>query len=107
MAKSLHVKKGDTVIVIAGSEKGSKGKVLLVDSDKGKVLVERVNMVKRHQKPNQKYPTGGIIEKEAPIDASNVMLISPQDGKPTRALRHKLDNGKVMRRCKRTGEVFE
>ncbi len=107
MKKSLHVKKGDTVEIIAGSDKGQRGKVLYTVAKKNKVVVERLNMVKRHQKPNQKYPTGGIIEKEAPMDVSNVRLISPADGKPTRAKRHVLDNGKVMRRCARTGEVFE
>ncbi len=107
MANKLHIKKGDTVEVIAGSSKGNRGKVLYVLAEKNRVVVERINMIKRHQRPNQKNPTGGIIEKEAPIDVSNLRLISPADGKPTKAKRHVLDNGKVIRRCARTGEVFE
>ena len=106
MAKTVHFKKGDTVEVIAGSERGKRGRVLRVLPKEGKAVVEQLNLVKRHQKPNQKHPTGGIIEKEAPIDASNLVLVSPKDGKPTRAKRHVLDDGKVMRRCARTGEVF-
>lgn len=107
MAKSLHVKKGDTVEIIAGKEKGQRGKVLKVLPDKNRVIVERMNIVKRHSKPSTKQTMGGIVEKEAAIHASNVRLISPADGKPTKAKRHLLDNGKIMRRCARTGEVFE
>ena len=107
MTKSLHVKKGDTVIVIAGSEKGNKGKVLKALPDSNRVLVERLNLIKRHQKPSQKNPTGGIVEKEAAIHASNVKLVCPECSKPTVAKRHVLEDGKVMRRCAECGETFE
>lgn len=103
----LHVKKGDMVEIIAGAEKGQRGKVLRVLPKEGRVIVERLNMMKRHRKPTQNNPMGGIDEKEAPINASNVRLICPTDGKPTRAKRHVLEDGKVMRKCARTGEVFE
>ena len=105
MANSLNVKKGDTVVVLAGSDKGRRGKVLKASPTTGKVVVERINLIKRHTKPNQKNQTGGIVEKEAPFDASNVKLICPACGKPTRARRHVLENGKTMRRCS-CGESF-
>lgn len=107
MTKSLHVKKGDTVIVIAGSEKGNKGKVLRALTDTDRVVVERLNMMKRHSRPSQKNPTGGIVEKEAPLHASNVKLVCPECAKPTSAKRHVLEDGKVMRRCSKCGETFE
>jgi len=105
MANALIVKKGDNVLVLAGKDKGKKGKVLMASPSKGRVWVERINLVKRHTKPTQKNPTGGIVEKEAPIDASNVRLICPSCGNPTRAKRHALENGKTMRRCD-CGESF-
>ena len=107
MSNSLHVKKGDTVIVIASSEKGNRGKVLQAMPDKERVLVERLNMIKRHQKPNKLHPTGGIITKEAPIAASSVQLVCPKCSKAIRAQRHVLETGKVMRRCPECTEVFE
>jgi len=107
MRKSLHVKKGDTVVIIAGSEKGNKGKVLMTMPEDNRLMVERTNMVKRHQKPSQVNPAGGIVEKEAPMHASNVKLICPECSKPTSAKRHVLEDGKVMRRCAKCGETFE
>ena len=80
----LHVKKGDTVIVIAGKEKGKKGKVIEALPKKERVVVEGLNLVKRHTKPSQNNPQGGILTKEAPIHVSNVMLVDPESGKPTR-----------------------
>ncbi len=80
----MKVKKNDNVIVIAGNYKGKTGKVLKVFPKKNRVIIEGVNIRKRHTKPNQQYPNGGIIEKEMPIDASNVMLIDPKTNKKTR-----------------------
>lgn len=107
MAKHLHVKKGDTVVVLTGTDKGNKGKVIYTVPTKNKVVVEQINMIKRHQKPNVKHPTGGIIDKEAPMNASNVKLICPKCSEKTRATRHVLDDGKVMRRCPKCSEVFK
>lgn len=80
----MHVKTGDTVIVIAGKEKGKKGKVIATYPKKDRVVVEGLNLVKRHTKPSQNNPQGGIITKEAAIHVSNVMLVDPESGKPTR-----------------------
>lgn len=80
----MHVKTGDTVIVIAGKEKGKKGKVIATYPKRDRVVVEGLNMVKRHTKPSQNNPQGGIITKEAAIHVSNVMLVDPESGKPTR-----------------------
>ena len=77
MQKKLHIKKGDTVMVITGESKGQKGRVLEVDREKSRAIVEGVNMVSKHTKPNAKAPQGGIIKKEAPIHISNLMLIDP------------------------------
>ncbi|MEW6725136.1 MAG: 50S ribosomal protein L24 [Bacillota bacterium] len=108
MAKGkLSVKKGDTVSVIAGKSKGKKGKVLRTEPSIGRVVVEGVNMVKKHQKPNQKIMQGGIIDKEAPIDVSNVMLVCKGCGKPTRTGHKELDNGKTVRFCRKCGEVID
>lgn len=84
MQKKLHIKKGDTVIVMAGNSKGSEGKVLEVVREKERAIVEGVNMVSKHTKPNAKHPQGGIIKQEAPIHISNLMLKDPKTGKPTR-----------------------
>jgi len=100
------VKKGDTVFVIAGKNKGKKGKVLAVIPDKGRVTVEGVNMVKKHQKPNQKVMQGGIIEREAPVPSSKVMPVCPRCNRPTRLGRKLLDTGKTARVCKKCGEVI-
>jgi len=105
MAK-FHIKKDDTVRVIAGENKGSEGKVLEVYPDKNKALVEGVNIVKRHTKPNATYPNGGIIEQEAPIHLSNLMLIDPKSGEPTRVGRKVVD-GKLVRYAKKSGEVIK
>lgn len=80
----MKIKKNDTVLVIAGNSKGKTGKVLKVFRDTNKVIVEGVNIVKRHSRPTQKVPQGGIIQKEAPIHVSNVMLIDPKTNEPTR-----------------------
>ena len=103
----MHIKKGDTVMVIAGDSKGQQGRVLVVDIEKGKILVEGVNMVKKHTRPTNKTPKGGIVEKEAAIHISNLKVID-SSGKPTRVGR-KIDEktNKVVRYSKKTGEVIK
>ncbi len=105
--KKIHVRGGDTVVVISGDEKGKRGKVLHTVPKTGRVLVEGVAMVTKHQKARGEGMQGGIIHKEAPIDASNVMLICPKCGKATRSARKILENGKKARMCKKCGAAFE
>ncbi len=107
MRRKLHIKKGDTVMVIAGDSKGQQGRVLVVDIEKGRILVEGVNMVKKNTRPTNKTPKGGIIEKEAPIHISNLKVID-SSGKPTRVGR-KIDEKtkKIVRYSKKTGEVIK
>jgi large subunit ribosomal protein L24 len=107
MRRKLNIKKGDTVMVIAGDSKGQQGRVLVVDIDKGKILVEGVNMVSKHARPTNKTPKGGIIQKEAPIHISNLKVIDGS-GKPTRVGR-KLDEktNKMVRYSKKSGEVIK
>ncbi len=100
------IKRDDTVMVIAGKDKGRKGKVLRVFPAKSRVLVENVNVVKRHTRPSQ-ASQGGIVEKEAPIHISNVMLVCPKCGDPTRVGFSILENGSKQRLCKRCGEIIE
>ena len=102
----LHVKKGDTVVVLSGKNKGDQGKVIAALPKKDKVIVEGVNKVKRHTKPNQSAPQGGIITKEAPVHASNVMLICPHCSKATRIAKKEV-NGKMLRACKKCSEVID
>ena len=101
---TMKIKKGDTVKVIAGKDVGAEGKVLLVNKEDGKVLVEGVNMIKKHTKPSVQNQNGGIVEKEAFIDASNVMYL--HKGKPTR-VGFKVENDKKVRFAKATGEVID
>jgi len=103
----MHVKKDDTVIVISGKDKGKKGRVLEAYPRENRVLVEGVNLVKKHQKPNPQNPQGGIISQEAPIHASNVMLVDPKTGQPTRIGYKVLDNGKKVRVAKKSGEIID
>ena len=103
----MHIRKGDTVVVVAGKEKGKRGKVLRLLTKKDRVLIERVNMVKRHTKPSQKHPHGGIVEKEGSIDISNVRLYCPKCDKAVRTSVKLRDDGKKQRLCKQCGEVFE
>ncbi|TCS81537.1 50S ribosomal protein L24 [Tepidibacillus fermentans] len=106
-ANKLHVKKGDTVIVISGKDKGKKGRVLAAFPKEGRVLVEGVNLVKKHTRPSQANPEGGIITQEAPIHSSNVMLVDPKTGEVTRVGHKILDNGKKVRIAKKSGEVLD
>ena len=101
----LNVKKGDTVVVLSGKDKGKKGKVVTAMPKKGKVIVEGVNKVKRHTKPNVKAPQGGILVKEAPLHACKVMLVCPKCGKATRHA-VKLADGKKVRVCKKCGQTI-
>lgn len=103
----MHVKKGDTVIVIAGKDKGKKGRVLAAYPKKERVLVEGINLVKKHTRPSQNNPQGGIVTQEAPIHVSNVSLIDPKSGKPTRIGYKVLDNGKKVRVAKKSGEIID
>ena len=102
-----HVRKGDTVIVVAGKERGKKGKVLRVIPEKNRVVVERINMIKKHQKPTQKLRQGGIIEREGAIHLSNVMLVDPGSDRPTRIGMRALSDGKKVRVAKRSGEMLD
>ena len=106
MAK-LNIKKGDTVLVISGNEKGKKGKVLSVIPKERRVIVEGVNFVRRHTKQRSAREPGGIIEKEAPINISNVMLVCPKCGEPTRVGRTKLTEGGWVRYCKKCQEIID
>ncbi len=103
----MHIRKGDTIVVVAGKEKGKRGKVLRLLTKTDRVLIERVMMVKRHTKPSQKHPHGGIVEKEGSIDISNVRLYCPKCAKPVRTSIRVRDDGKKQRLCRKCGEVFE
>ena len=102
----LHIRKGDEVIVLAGDDKGRKGKVLKVLVAKQRALVEGVNMVSKSMKPSAKNPQGGIVKQEAPIHVSNLSLIVPKSGKATRIGMKKTDDGKKVRVAKKSGEVI-
>jgi len=102
-----RVRKGDTVVVVAGKERGKRGKVLRVIPGKGRVLIEHVNMIKKHQRPTQKLRHGGIIEREGPIHLSNVMLADPQTDKPTRVGVRLLTDGKKARVARKSGEFID
>lgn len=106
MAK-VHIKKGDKVVVISGKDKAKTGLVLAINSKKSRVLVEGVNIVKRHTKPNAQNPEGGIIEKAAPLHISNVALADPKTGKPTRVGYKFLEDGTKVRYAKKSGETIE
>mgnify|MGYP001395323084 CR=1 FL=1 len=102
--KKIKIKKDDKVRIIAGENKGSEGKILKVLKNKRKVLVEGVNIVKKHTKPNSKNPQGGIIEKESPVDISNLSLIN-SEGQNTR-LGYRFEDGKKVRYAKKNNEII-
>ncbi|HNS14333.1 MAG TPA: 50S ribosomal protein L24 [Syntrophorhabdaceae bacterium] len=106
MEKHYHVKKNDLVMVTSGKDKGKSGKVLRIIKKKDRLIVEKVNMVKRHVKPSQKSK-GGIMEKESPIHLSNVMLYCEKCSKPVRAGKRTLEDGKKVRFCKKCEEVLD
>lgn len=103
----LKIRKGDLVKVIAGDSKGSQGKVLLVLLEKNKAIVEGANMVSKHTKPNAATPNGGIVKQEAALHISNLMLVDPKTGKPTRVGRKKNEAGKLVRIAKISGEEIK
>ncbi|MHB1610864.1 MAG: 50S ribosomal protein L24 [Sulfobacillus sp.] len=104
---AVNVRKGDLIRVIAGRDKGKEGRIVRSIPREERVLVEKINLVKRHQKPNQEYAQGGIITKEAPIHVSNVMLVCPSCKKATRVAHKFLDSGKKVRACKKCGAAIE
>lgn len=103
----LSIKRNDTVVVVAGKEKGKRGKVLVVLPDLDRVIIERVNFVKRHQRPTQKVRQGGIIEREGSLHVSNVMLVCGKCDKPTRTGIQVLTDGRRARVCRRCGEIVD
>ena len=107
MQKKLKIKKGDQVAVISGESKGQKGRVLVVDREKERAVVEGVNLVSKHTKPNSKSPQGGILKKEAPVHISNLMVVDPASGKPTRVGRRLNDKNKLVRYSKKSGEEIK
>jgi large subunit ribosomal protein L24 len=102
----LKIRSGDRVMVIRGNHKGQEGTVLRVEPEKNRVVIEGVNRRKRHMKPSQTNPEGGIVEFEAPVHVSNVMLIDPKSGEPTRVRRQVGTNGKRERVAVRSGQVI-
>ena len=102
----LKLRKGDTVKVITGDSRGQQGKILSIDLSKDRAIVERVNMISKHSKPNAKNTTGGIVKQEASIHISNLMLVDPSSGNPTRVGRKLVDN-KLVRYAKTSGEVIK
>jgi large subunit ribosomal protein L24 len=112
MAKGMRIRKDDNVVLIAGKDKGKSGRVIRTEPGRRRIYVEGLNLVKRHTRPRsvkdtQKAQSSGIIEKEGPIDVSNVMLLDPSDNKPTRVGLRVNDDGSRQRVAKRTGKVIE
>ncbi|MBO5189366.1 MAG: 50S ribosomal protein L24 [Alistipes sp.] len=103
----MHIKKGDMVQVIAGDNKGQQGKVLKVEVSKSRAIVEGVNICKKATKPNAQNPQGGIVEKEAPIHVSNLQVLDPKSGKPTKVGRKADAKGKLVRYAKKSGEEIK
>jgi len=107
MSVKLHIKKGDTVFVNSGDSKGATGKVLMIDTAKSRAIVEGVNMISKHTKPNAKNTQGGIVKKEASIHMSNLQPLDPKSGKPTRIGRRENNKGKLVRYAKKSGEEIK
>jgi large subunit ribosomal protein L24 len=107
MQKKLHIKKGDTVFVNAGENKGRQGRVLEIIRKSDRAIVEGINLVSKHTKPNAKSPQGGIIKKEAPVHISNLMLVDPSTGKPTRIGRKSTGDSRLVRYSKKSGEEMK
>lgn len=103
----MHIKKGDTVYVLSGEDRGKQGRVLSVDATKNRAIVEGVNIVSKSTKPTAKYPQGGIVKMEAPINISNLSLIDPKSGKPTRIGIRVNDKGEKIRYAKKSGEEIK
>ena len=108
VARRMHVRKNDTVVVLAGKSKGRKGRVLRVFPSAGRVIVEGVNFTRKHTRPNpQRNIKGGILERESPVDSSNVMVVCGECGKPARVGHRKLDDGKKVRICRRCEGILD
>ncbi len=107
MQKKLHIKKGDTVFVNTGEYKGQTGRVLEVNRKSNRAIVEGINIISKHTKPNAQFPEGGIQKKEAPIHISNLMLTDPTSGEATRIGRKLNDKGKLVRYSKKSGEEIK
>ena len=109
MQKKLHIKKGDTVFVNAGENKGQQGRVLEVirKEKEARAIVEGINLVSKHTKPNAKSPQGGVIKKEASVHVSNLMIVDPSTGKPTRIGRKQNSEGRLVRYSKKSGEEIK
>ena len=107
MQRKLHIKKGDVVFVNAGDDKGKQGKVLEVFPAEERAIVEGINMVTKHTKPSAKNPQGGIVKQEAPIHISNLNVLDPANGKPTRIGRRYNDKEKLVRFSKKSGEEIK
>jgi large subunit ribosomal protein L24 len=105
--KKIHIKKGDTVYVNTGENKGQQGRVLEVFPKQYRALVEGINMVSKHTKPNSDNPQGGIVQKEAPVHISNLMVVDPGSGEPTRVGRKLDKDGKLVRYSKKSGEEIK
>ncbi len=103
----MRIKTGDTVVIVAGKDKGKKGKVIQAMPAESRVIVENVNMVTKHKKPSQKVQQGGIVHQEAPINVSNVMILDPKEKVATRIGYKVLENGKKVRVAKKSGEVLD
>lgn len=105
--RKVHVKKGDTVAVIAGKEKGKKGKVLHTMPKQQRVIVEALNMITRHERPSQRNPQGGMVQREGPIHASNLKVICTKCNQPTRVGARMLEDGSKVRTCKKCSEIID
>ncbi len=105
--KKLNVRKGDTVVVLSGKFRGRKGKVIRVETDERRVVIEGVNVVKKHMKPRGKVMQGGIVDQEAPVRRDKIMLVCPRCNKPSRVGRTRLEDGRLVRVCHRCGEVVD
>lgn len=103
----LHIKKGDNVYVLSGEDRGKTGRVLKVIVNKQRAIVEGINFVTKATKPNAKHPQGGLVKMEAPVHISNLSLIDPKTGKPTRIGRRRNDEGKLVRYAKKSGEEIK
>ena len=103
----LHIKKGDTVYVLSGEDRGKTGRVLKVEVSKDRAIVEGINIVTKATKPSAKHPQGGLVKMEAPVHMSNLSLLDPKTGKPTRVGRRLNDEGKLVRYAKKSGEEIK
>lgn len=107
MSNKVNYKKGDNVLVISGDDKGKSGKIVSIFPEKMRVIVEGVNFLKKHNKPTQKVPQGGIIKKEGTLHISNIKLICNKCNKPTNVKRERTKEGKRVRVCKKCGEIMD